>query len=338
MTIDPQKFLNTVSQATRADFKKETSASRPIRLAVIDPSYTSGNPRVTFEGEETLSDKEYPYANYTPAAGDRVVMLPLGTSYVIIGAVGESPGGGGGFDPAVALEMTSYVRSTRTNGTDNAFLTRRAADTTNRLVINADGNHLWGPGGVAAGDTNLYRSSADLLRTDDNFHVQGNLTVGGTYPGGGGSAAPLGHVIVGTEIDGFWSTTYNTGLTACEVSFVAPSTGVVMIWYSAWMQAENNGSGSASIFASIQVTTATGGGGTVMATPDETVGSFADAYALRSNKSGTSTVQSTPAKQRRVTGLTSGVTYYARFLQKTAGTEASVIAHFAARQITVYAV
>lgn len=43
---------------------------------------------------------------------------------------------------------------------------RVTADTTPRLQTQADGKLLWGPGNAAA-DTNLYRSGADTLTTDD---------------------------------------------------------------------------------------------------------------------------------------------------------------------------
>jgi hypothetical protein len=59
-----------------------------MRIAVIDPAYASGNPKVTFEGESTLSVKQYPYLDsYTPQATNRVVMAPVGTTYVILGAL-----------------------------------------------------------------------------------------------------------------------------------------------------------------------------------------------------------------------------------------------------------
>lgn len=70
------------------------SANAPIRLAVIDPAYVHYTypgtlPKVTFEGEETLSEKRYPVMGraYKPGAGDRVVMLPVGHTYVIIGVI-----------------------------------------------------------------------------------------------------------------------------------------------------------------------------------------------------------------------------------------------------------
>ena len=96
--ITPREFLDAVSGATRKDVSK-SSASRPIRLATIDPDYTSGDPRVIFDGEATLTQKTYVCASYTPSPGDRVVMVPIGHSYVIIGALGE--GGGGGVGGAI---------------------------------------------------------------------------------------------------------------------------------------------------------------------------------------------------------------------------------------------
>ena len=42
-----------------------------------------------------------------------------------------------------------------------------------------DGKLKWSSGSATA-DTNLYRASADTLKTDDNFVIEGNLTVNGT--------------------------------------------------------------------------------------------------------------------------------------------------------------
>lgn len=52
----------------------------------VDPAYTSGLPKVTFDGVAGLSAAGYPYlASYTPAAGDRVLLAPLKDGYVIVG-------------------------------------------------------------------------------------------------------------------------------------------------------------------------------------------------------------------------------------------------------------
>lgn len=52
-----------------------------------------------------------------------------------------------------------------------------STDTQPRLQIDAGGKHTWGAGGSTAGDTTLYRSAADTLKTDDAFIAAGGLTV-----------------------------------------------------------------------------------------------------------------------------------------------------------------
>jgi hypothetical protein len=47
-----------------------------IQFARVDPNYTSGRPRLIFDGETEVSGKAYPYlASYTPAADDRVMLV-----------------------------------------------------------------------------------------------------------------------------------------------------------------------------------------------------------------------------------------------------------------------
>ncbi len=64
-------------------------------------------------------------------------------------------------------------------GTDIALRAYVAGDTQNRLTVQADGKILLGPGGSTAPDTNLYRSTTDTLKTDDNLIV-GTIGTGGT--------------------------------------------------------------------------------------------------------------------------------------------------------------
>ncbi|WP_328339561.1 hypothetical protein [Micromonospora sp. NBC_00421] len=85
--LDPKTLLDTMSGYTQA--QAAGPATRPSRLATVDPSYspTSGNlPKVVFEGEATLSGKGY--ASTVPVrAGDRVVLTPVGTTYLITGVI-----------------------------------------------------------------------------------------------------------------------------------------------------------------------------------------------------------------------------------------------------------
>jgi len=92
-------FLQDVMGYNQAQHPK-TSADKGIKLAVIDSAYVSSSfaagtlPRVTFEGESTLSTKFYPVLGpYWPQPSDRVAMVPIGTTWLIIGPVSTADGG-----------------------------------------------------------------------------------------------------------------------------------------------------------------------------------------------------------------------------------------------------
>lgn len=74
-----------------ADFLKITKGGptkAPYRLGKIDPEYTSGRPKIVFDGESTASEKQYPYLSfYTPEANDRVLLARIAGSYIVIGKV-----------------------------------------------------------------------------------------------------------------------------------------------------------------------------------------------------------------------------------------------------------
>jgi hypothetical protein len=59
--------------------------------------------------------------------------------------------------------------------TGQALEFKRLADTQPRFTVDDSGSHAWGAGGVTAVDTNLYRSAADRLKTDDQLHAVDGL-------------------------------------------------------------------------------------------------------------------------------------------------------------------
>ncbi|MBB6446451.1 hypothetical protein [Bacillus benzoevorans] len=66
------------------EVKNKGQATVGLKYGTIDPVYSSGKPRVLFDGEETIGQKTYPYLKwYTPVAGDRVAVF----SGVILGDV-----------------------------------------------------------------------------------------------------------------------------------------------------------------------------------------------------------------------------------------------------------
>ncbi len=69
-------------RTTRVDVARTLYAAK----GTIDPAYTSGLPKVTFDGQTALSTVGYPYITaYTPAAGHRVLLVPLDDGYLIVG-------------------------------------------------------------------------------------------------------------------------------------------------------------------------------------------------------------------------------------------------------------
>jgi hypothetical protein len=69
--------------------------------------------------------------------------------------------------------------------TTDLFSARVTGDTQDRFEIETDGTHNWGPGGITAPDTNLFRDGSNSLRTNDSLTVDLNLTVTGSLSVGG---------------------------------------------------------------------------------------------------------------------------------------------------------
>lgn len=73
---------------------------------------------------------------------------------------------------------TASVTAVRAATTDASYSTAVTGDTISRYLVQAGGKVEWGPGASTARDTNLYRSAADTLKTDDSFIVGADLTIG----------------------------------------------------------------------------------------------------------------------------------------------------------------
>ena len=84
-----------------------------------------------------------------------------------------------------------------TASTSEALKASVFGDTQNRLSVQASGEMTWGSG-TAAGDTNLYRSAANTLRTDDALYVSGGITVPGGITGLANNAVDTAHITNGS--------------------------------------------------------------------------------------------------------------------------------------------
>ena len=57
------------------------------RFGTVDAAYTTGDPQITVDGDAGLTGPYRHLGSYTPAAGDRVVLVPVGAGYVVAGKV-----------------------------------------------------------------------------------------------------------------------------------------------------------------------------------------------------------------------------------------------------------
>ncbi|MFD0225174.1 glycine-rich domain-containing protein [Streptomyces hirsutus] len=91
------EFLRAVAGFTQSQ-GKSSSANKPFRLGRIDYEYNPAdflggiNPRVLFDGESTVGQKRYvAMAGYYPLPGARVLLAPVGTTYMILGTLEAKP-------------------------------------------------------------------------------------------------------------------------------------------------------------------------------------------------------------------------------------------------------
>jgi hypothetical protein len=68
------------------------------------------------------------------------------------------------------LSVNGFLRAWRSSATDVSLAAAVTGDTTSRGAMLASGKIEWGPG-TGARDTNLYRSAASVLKTDDSLFV-----------------------------------------------------------------------------------------------------------------------------------------------------------------------
>lgn len=89
--MEARTFLQAVAGFTQGS-APEGSATAPVKIGTIDVAYSgTGFAKVKFDGESATSTKAYPFlASYFPVPGDRVVLMPAGNTYVIVGKIDDT--------------------------------------------------------------------------------------------------------------------------------------------------------------------------------------------------------------------------------------------------------
>lgn len=107
------------------------------------------------------------------------------------------------------------------------FNLRVGAEANNRFQVRGDGQVFWGAGGGTAVDTNLYRSAANTLKTDDNFVVAGTATVTGDLSTAGNLVLTQGGTAEIQSIPSTSVTVSNNAAEALIVTFTIPANDAI---------------------------------------------------------------------------------------------------------------
>lgn len=135
--MDASDLISAIQGMARADLPPD------VKLATVDPAYTVGTvadptlPKVTFDGETTMSTKQYPIVSgYVPTASDRVVLVPVGRTYVIIGTVSHPR-------PLRTGARGVLTGSSQTLIASSASWAAASADTDMTVTVTADAARLY---------------------------------------------------------------------------------------------------------------------------------------------------------------------------------------------------
>lgn len=114
-----------------------------------------------------------------PVAGTTAGTFTVGNDSRVVNAVNRT-----------GDTMTGTLGSTQGAAATVAFQSQVTADTQQRHTVAADGKHNWGPGNAVT-DTNLYRDSAGVLKTDAFFSMGSSGQASGGFSVFSGAAKAL---------------------------------------------------------------------------------------------------------------------------------------------------
>lgn len=172
---------------------------------------SSTRPSSPYSGKGIMqSDTSYStyFSNGTAPASASWVEIPNSSAAYAGRLITNFPG---------STSATSLVRLAQTGAaaSSRALATRGSGDTADRFFFDFDGKIQWGAGGSSSADTNLYRSAANTLATDDSLVVAGDLSVQGRGQGRG-----LMSKITRTTATSGFTTTEVTIMTAPSFTWV----------------------------------------------------------------------------------------------------------------------
>lgn len=169
----------TLNSAGLADL--EAVSGSDIAVIVLDPESKNGDPEIVYVTAHTASATS---ATITRGQEGTTARQHISGTRWIHGPL-ENDFDHGNLSGLTDDDHTIYVKAdasrnitgeqnlTRSASTDNSLQVRVSSDTQPRFQVRADGRLSWGAGSASAVDTNLYRDSANILKTDDSLSVAG---------------------------------------------------------------------------------------------------------------------------------------------------------------------
>lgn len=187
-------FLRAIAGFAEAN-ASPSSSNKPVKLGRVDYEYNPEdflggvNPRILFDGESSMSEKRYAVMPpYYPLPGMRVCLIPVGTTYLIIGAVENVPQ-----DPEVQIftatdtwEKPAGARTIRVQCQGGGGAGGGAASTSSQASVGA------GAAGGAYGESWI---SANVVGSSETVTVgAGGAGASGATGGNGGTSSFGSHV------------------------------------------------------------------------------------------------------------------------------------------------
>ena len=222
--LQPSEFYQLLEE-----FYASKKRTEPLfRLGTVDLAYTSGLPKVKLDGDDTVTAKEYSHIrNYSPKAGDRVMLALVGNTYIIIGRLRNDPlqspdtgGGGGGSTSVTWSDVTgkpsTFPPSTHSHAISDVTGLQTALDGKSSISH----THAWGDitgkpttftptaHSHAIADVTNLQTTLDGKANTSHTHVLANITDFPTQTGNAGkflqtNGTSLSWVASSTSVD--WS-------------------------------------------------------------------------------------------------------------------------------------
>lgn len=197
-------FLEAVAGYTDTPAGGErSSADIPVKLGTVDALYAGvGNPRVLFDGETVMGVRTYAYVGRKPVALERVALIPVGHTYLIVGIVGDTVVAGlqaralSGLVPIVPTSVTvTGAGATATVNADGSVDYAGASSLQVNGIFSAAFRHYkMTLAGSSADYLSLQLSNGGTPVTLANYQWQSHLAqIGVVYSGSGfyGQNVPL---------------------------------------------------------------------------------------------------------------------------------------------------